>query len=72
MCKLGTFDWIALLLVVIAGLTWGSVALLDFNAIAYIFGAGTTLAKIVYSLMGLAALYVLYMALGKRSESSKH
>jgi uncharacterized protein len=53
-------DLIALILVIVGGLNWGLVGLLDFDLVAAIFGAGSTLSRIVYILVGLAALYLIY------------
>lgn len=58
-------DWIALVLVIVGGLNWGLVGLLQFDLVAAIFGAGSLLANIVYILVGLAALYMIYYATKK-------
>jgi uncharacterized protein len=50
---------VALVLLIIGGINWGLVGLADLDLVATIFGAGTTLARVVYSLVGLAALYSL-------------
>lgn len=57
-----TLDWIALILVIIGGLNWGLVGLFDYNAVALL---GATIAKVVYILVGVAALYVIYYAMKK-------
>ncbi|MBI2630491.1 DUF378 domain-containing protein [Candidatus Pacearchaeota archaeon] len=54
-------DWIALILVIIGGLNWGLIAISDsLNLVALIFGVGV-LAQIVYGLVGLGALYTIYL-----------
>ena len=53
-------DLIALILVIVGGLNWGLVGLFDFNLGDAIFGGGSTLSRIVYILVGLAALYMIY------------
>ena len=45
-------------LVIVGGLNWGLVGLFNFDLVAAIFGAMSSLSKIVYSLVGLAAIYV--------------
>jgi hypothetical protein len=55
-------DWIALILVIIGGLNWGLVGLFGLDLVASIFGAGM-LAKIVYVLVGLSALWMIYFAM---------
>ena len=66
MPKMSLLDWIVLILVVIGGLNWGLVGILGVDVVAYIFGAMTLLTRIVYSLVGLAALYMLIMAFTKK------
>ena len=54
------------LLVIVGALNWGLVGLLGFNLVETIFGAYPgLLTKIVYDLVGLAALYTIYMAAKK-------
>jgi len=53
-------DWIALVLVIIGGLNWGLIGLLDFDLVATIFGEMTTLSRVVYSIVGLAAIWTIY------------
>lgn len=55
-----TIDWIALILLIVGGLNWGLVGVLKYNLVAAIFGAGSLLSKIVYDVVGLAALYSIY------------
>ena len=60
MKKLNVLDWLALLLVVIGDLNWGLVGLFNFNLVATIFGDMTMITKIIYIVVGVAALYTLY------------
>lgn len=52
-----TLDIIAAVLLVVGGLNWGLVAVADFDLVAALFGPGTLLARVVYGLVGLSALY---------------
>ena len=61
MTKLTALDWIALVLVIIGGINWGLVGLSGFNLVAAIFGEFSTLSRIVYVLVGLSAVYVLFL-----------
>ena len=54
-----TLNIITLALLIIGGLNWGLVGLFDFNLVAALFGADTLLSNIVYTLVGLSALYQL-------------
>jgi uncharacterized membrane protein YuzA (DUF378 family) len=51
---------VALILVLVGALNWGFWGLFNFDLVAKVFGEGSTLAKVVYDLVGLSALYVAY------------
>ena len=53
-------DWIAIVLVVIGGLNWGLVGFFDFDLVASLFGAASTISNVVYDLVGLSALWMIY------------
>ncbi len=55
-------DWIALILAIIGGLNWGLVGAFNFDLVAAIFGAGSAISRIIYILVGLAALYLIFFA----------
>ena len=51
-------DRIALVLAIIGGLNWGSVGIFRFDLVAWICGgADTMLARVIYTLVGLAAVW---------------
>ena len=56
---------ITLALVIIGGINWGLVGLAQFDLVAAIFGEQTTASRIVYALVGLSALYGIYLAARK-------
>lgn len=60
MNRTNAFDWIAFVLIIIGGLNWGLIGALNFNLVAFLFGAMSTISRIIYVLVGLAALYSLY------------
>ena len=51
------FDIVVWILLIIGGLNWGLVGLFDFNLVSFVFGQMTVLTRVVYTLVGLAALY---------------
>ncbi len=57
---MSVIDVVVLVLVVVGGLNWGLVGALNMDLVALVFGAGSVLAKVVYVLVGLAAVYMLY------------
>ena len=50
---------LTLFLVIVGGLNWGLVGAFNFDLVATLFGAGSALARIVYGLVGLSALWQL-------------
>ena len=51
-------DKIALSLLIVGGLNWGSIGLFKFDIVAWIFGGQAAIgSRIVYALVGLAALW---------------
>ncbi len=59
MNKLKTLDILSLVLVIVGGLNWGLVGILNFDLVATIFGDMSLLSRIVYSLVGVSAIYLL-------------
>jgi uncharacterized protein len=56
--KMNILDIIALILVIIGGINWGLVGFFQFDLVASLFGGmDSVIARIVYSLVGLSALY---------------
>lgn len=64
MNKLNALDWIALILLIIGGLNWALVGIFNFDLVAFIFGNLSIVSRIVYVLVGLSAIYMLFV-LGK-------
>lgn len=58
MNKLNAFDWLAVVLVIVGGLNWGLVGIFKFDLVAAIFGDMSALSRVVYALVGLAAVYL--------------
>lgn len=56
---MNAMDWIAFILVIIGALNWGLIGVFDFDLVATIFGVMTMLARLVYILVGLSAIYLL-------------
>ncbi len=48
---------LALLLLILGGINWGFVGVVDFNIIDYVFGK-IWIDKVLYFLMGISAVYV--------------
>ena len=53
-------DKIALTLLVIGGINWGSIGIFQFDVVAWIFGGQTgIISRIIYILVGLAAIWCI-------------
>ncbi|MGL3150581.1 DUF378 domain-containing protein [Microbacterium sp. A82] len=50
---------IARVLIIVGGLNWGLVGAFDFNLVDTIFGAGSAASRVVYVLVGIAAIIAL-------------
>jgi uncharacterized membrane protein YuzA (DUF378 family) len=56
-----TVTVVALLLLVVGGLNWLLVGLMQFDLVAELFGGmGEVISRIVYILVGIAAIWVLF------------
>lgn len=69
MRKFNLWDWIAFVLLIVGGLNWGLVGAFNFDLVATIFRDMTALSRIVYVLVGLAAIYLLSIKLMKEESS---
>jgi uncharacterized membrane protein YuzA (DUF378 family) len=66
-------DALALALVIVGGLNWGLVALAKFDLVAWIcggmdFGETNAASRVIYGLVGLAAVYEIGALLSSRRE----
>lgn len=65
MIQKSTMGWIVGILLVIGGLNWGLVGLFNLDVVATIFGGTAALgSKVVYVLVGIAAIYKLAKMVG--------
>lgn len=53
---------IAFVLVIVGALVWLTIGLFDFNLVAFAFGSGATaiVSRIIYSLVGISALWLIF------------
>lgn len=65
-------DRIALILVVIGALNWGSIGLFQFDIVARLFGGSTSLlSRIIYTVVALAGVWCISLIFRAR-ESFSH
>lgn len=62
-------DRLALILVIIGGINWGSLGLFRFDIVAWICGGPATLvSRIIYTIVGLSALWCISLLFRHRTE----
>lgn len=61
---------IALILTIIGALNWLLVGIFSFNFVTWIFGVGVV-ARIIFSLVGLAGIWLIIMLILGRGKLSK-
>lgn len=62
-------DKIALILVIIGALNWGSIGLFGFDLVAFIGGGQmATLSRVIFALVGLAGLWCISLLFRERGE----
>lgn len=66
--KMNALDWVAWVLVLVGGLNWGLVGFFDWNLVNALFGSWSSVERVVYALVGLAALYIIVMMAMKGSK----
>ena len=60
---MNVLDWIVIILVVIGGLNWGLIGFFKYDLVAKIFGDMSMTSRIIYDIVGLAALYQIIRVL---------
>lgn len=62
-------DKIALALVIIGGLNWGSIGIFSFDIVAWICGGQTSIfARIIYTLVAIAAIWCISLFFRKKND----
>lgn len=65
-------DKIALTLLIIGGLNWGSVGLFRFDLVAFACGgSGSMVSRLVYALVGLSALWCITLLFRGRDMNNR-
>ena len=60
-------DKIALVLVIIGALNWGSIGIFQFDIVAWLFGGqGAIISRIIYTLVALAGIWCISLLFTER------
>lgn len=64
-------DRIALSLIILGALNWGSVGIFKFDVFGWLFGgAGATVSRVIFAVIGLAGLWCVSLLFRDRHETS--
>ena len=61
-------DRIALILIIVGGLNWGLIGIFDFNLVEFITGDSKVLQSVIYTLVGLCAVWCISLLFRSREE----
>lgn len=62
-------DRLALVLLIIGGINWGSLGIFRFDIVAWLFGGQAALiSRIIYTLVGLSALWCITLLFRKDND----
>ena len=59
-------DTIALILVIIGALNWGTIGLFGIDVVSTIFGSASVISRIIFSLVGIAGLWSITLLFRER------
>ena len=68
--KMSGMDWAVWILLFIGGLNWGLVGAFNYNLVDSIFGVDSAIGRVIYVLVGLAALWSLFSMFMKGNKDS--
>ena len=64
-------DRLALIILIIGGLNWGSIGLFNFDIVSWIFsGSAHIVARIIFTIVGLCALWCVSILFKKNERVS--
>ena len=66
--RIKMLDKLSLIFIIIGAINWGSVGIFGFDFVSWLFGgAGTTVSRIIYTLVGLAGVWCISLLFKSRS-----
>ena len=69
---LNFLKWFTFTLVIVGALNWGFIGAFNFDLVSFLFGDMTSLTRIVYTLVGLAAIGYLVFSIKDSHECSQN
>lgn len=68
--RFNSIDWLAFVLVIVGALNWGLIGFFDFDLVAKLFGDMSGFTRIIYSIVGLSAVY-LTVSIGAKASAGQ-
>jgi uncharacterized membrane protein YuzA (DUF378 family) len=65
MKNLTVIDWAMFAVLIVGGINWGAIGVMEIDLVSSLFGIMTTATRIVYGLVGFSALYVVFILSSK-------
>ena len=66
-------DKIALILVIIGAINWGSIGIFQFDIVAWLFGGqGAIISRIIYTLVALAGIWCISLLFRDKDAADSH
>jgi len=62
------WDKLALILLIIGGINWGLVGIFELDLVAWIFGGGSLLARTIYILVAISAVWCISLLFRRDDE----
>lgn len=69
--NMSPLDRIGMALLMIGGLNWGLVGFFQYNLVDSIFGVDSMVARVIYAIVGLAAVWTIVKMFGMMGGSKK-
>jgi hypothetical protein len=63
---------LTLILVIVGGANWGLVGALNFDLVAAILGEGSALSRVVYTLVGVSAIFQVANLFAAKNSNMAH
>ncbi|MCL5094120.1 MAG: DUF378 domain-containing protein [Patescibacteria group bacterium] len=59
------WEWLAIILIIIGALNWGSIGFFRFDFVAFVFGTLSVVSRVIYAVIGLAGIYFIIFLVEK-------
>lgn len=64
-------DRIALFLIIIGALNWGSVGIFGLDVVSYLFGANSSVSRVIFTIVGLAGIWCISLLFREREVADR-